>query len=284
MLKISNYSLNYARQLAAGRLTIEDFLSLCRKMGIEGASIHLNNLPEFSTGYLKRIRRAYLDRNLSMSMFTVSTNFGRPRPEHRAEFEKAQQAIRIGMFLGAPILRVFAGSPPDEPGRAEAFERSVEGIRRVVEEAAEAGMPVGLQNHNHGALCRTGEECMRFIKMVNHPNLTFLLDTGQFAGSKGASAEASTPDMRSAEYMESIRITAPAARHVRVKFYNPRPDGSEPYLDYDQIFNILRGVHYEGWLDIVYEPGRGKGDPGEDIGTAMPRIVAFLRSKAQCRA
>jgi sugar phosphate isomerase/epimerase len=283
MLKISNYSLNYSRHIAQGKMTIFDFIALCRRLGIEGASLHLNNLADYSTAYLKQIRRAYLDNNLSMSMFTVTTDFGKPKEAHRAEFDKAQQAIRVGMFLGAPILRVFAGSPPDEAGRAEAFQRSVEGIRRVAEEAAEAGLPVGLQNHNHGALCRTGEECIRFMKLVNHPNLTFLLDTGQFAGSKGASKEPEGA-MKGASYIDSIRMTAPLARHVRVKFYNPDASGSEPWIDYNEVFNIFRGVHYEGWLDIVYEPGKGKGDPGEDIATAMPRIVSFLRSQAQCRA
>jgi len=283
MMKISNYSLNYSKLLASGQMDIFQFLDLCRQLGAEGASLHVRDLPDLSTGYLKRVRRGYLDRGLSMSMFTVSTDFGRARGGPKAEFEKALEAIRVGMFLGAPILRVFAGSPPSEAERAAAFEKSAQGIRKVCEEAAEWGLPVGLQNHNHGALCRTGEECMRFIKLVNHPNLTFLLDTGQFAGSKGASAQPPS-DLKDADFMGSIRMMAPLARHVRVKFYNPAADGSEPWIDYDQVFNILRGVHYEGFLDIVYEPGKKPGDPGEDVKTAMPRIVRFLRSKVQCVA
>jgi hypothetical protein len=65
-----------------------------------------------------------------------------------------------------------------------------------------------------------------------------------------------------------------------VKFYNPRKDGSEPFIDYDQVFAILQSVHYPGFLDIVYEPGVGTTGPGEDARTATPRIVKFLRSKA----
>jgi hypothetical protein len=34
-------------------------------------------------------------------------------------------------------------------------------------------------------------------------------------------------------------------------------------------------VHYPGFLDIVYEPAR---PGGEDVRTALPRIVGFLRS------
>jgi sugar phosphate isomerase/epimerase len=277
MLHISDYSLNYSQQIGAGKMTIFDFLSQCRRLGTDAASIHIRNLPTISTGFLKKVRRAYLDNGLSMSMFTVSTNFGNPRQGERGELEKAFPAIRVGMFLGAPILRVFAGSPKNEADREEAFQRAVDGIRKVVEEAAEWGLPVGLQNHNHGALCRTGAECIRFIKTVNHPNLTMLLDTGQFAGSKGASGE--VPEaLRGEDYMESIRMTASLARHVRMKFYNPRPNGSEPYIDYPEVFDILRGVHYSGIIDIVYEPARHGGGPIEEV---MPRIISYLRKQIQ---
>jgi sugar phosphate isomerase/epimerase len=278
MLKISNYSLNYAKFLAGGQMSILDFLTLCRNLAIEGASLHVQNLPKLSTDYLKTLRRAYLDHGLSMAMFTVSTDFG--RREEARELEKAREAIRAAMFLGAPLLRVFAGSPTSETERGKAFDRAVSGIRKICEEGAQAGMPVGLQNHNHGALCRTGDEVIRFIKNVDHPNLTFVLDTGQWAGSRGASAEAA-PDQRDADFIESIRQTASLARYVRVKFYNPRQDGSEPWIDYDKVFDILQGVHYHGFVDIVYEPGDRRGSPGEDPRTAIPRVVSFLRSKLQ---
>lgn len=277
MIKISDYSLNYSRDIADGKLTIFDFLRQCRKYDLEAASLHIRNLSSISTTYLKTIRRAYLDNGLSMSMFTVSTNFGNPRGGERLEIEKAYNGIRVGMFLGAPILRVFAGSPKDEADREAAFQRAVKSLRAVCEEAAEWGMTVGLQNHNHGALARTGEETLRFIKMVNHPSFTILLDTGQFAGSGGASGEL-PESLKGTDPMESIRMTAPLARHVRVKFYNPRADGSEPYIDYPKVFDILRGVHYGGILDIVYEPNRHGGDP---IGEAMPRIIGYLKKQVQ---
>jgi gluconolactonase len=274
-MKISNYSLNYSSLLAKGQMDLFEFLTLCREMDTDGASLHVNNLPETGTSFLKRLRRAYLDQGLSISMFSVSTNFGRPVDQHEAELAKAREAIRVATFLGAPLLRVFAGSPPTEPERQAAFDRSVASVRRVCVEAAEVGLPIGLQNHNHGALCRTGDDVLRFIKQVDHPNLTFILDSGQFAGSPGASGEAPA-ELRDADYLDSIRKTASIARYVRVKFYAPRADGSEPGIDYDQVFNILRSVHYESFVDIVYEPSRHGGD---DLRTAIPRVVGFLRSK-----
>jgi gluconolactonase len=176
------------------------------------------------------------------------------------------------------LLRVFAGSPPTESDRPKAFDRAAAAVRKLCAEAARDGLPIGLQNHNHGALCRTGEEVVRFLKAVDHPNLVFVLDTGQFAGSRGASGKPPA-ELRGADPLASIRQTASLARYVRAKFYNPRPDGSEPYIDYAKVFDILQGVHYPGFVDIVYEPGVGTGGPGEDPRTAIPRVVRFLRSK-----
>jgi sugar phosphate isomerase/epimerase len=275
MIKISDYSLNYSRQLRSGSLTILDFLRQCRRLGVDAASMHVRDLPDLSRASLKAIRRAYLDNGLGVSMFTVSTNFGNPSDSEKEEFEKAQQAIGVACYLGAPILRVFAGSPKDEQDRPAAFQRAVAAVRKVCDEAAEFGLPVGLQNHNHYHLCRTGDDVLRFQQLVNHPNFTFLLDTGQFAGSKGASGDI-PPDLSHEDPIESIRKTASIASHVRVKFYKPRADGSETYIDYPKVFDILRGVHYDGIIDIVYEPDRYHGD---DIQQAMPRIIEFLRGQ-----
>jgi gluconolactonase len=275
-MKLSNYSLNYAKLIARGELDAIRFLDLCRQLGLEGASLHLRDLKDTSPTALARLRRAYLDGGLSVAMFTVSTNFGVSEDRLEKQMDEAREAIRVAVFLGAPLLRVFPGSPAGEADRAGAFERAAKAMRRLCDEAAQVGLPIGLQNHNHGALCRTGEEVIRFIKTVDHPNLTFVLDCGQFAGSPGASGRP-PKELEKADFVESIRQTASLARHVRVKFYHPRADGSEPGIPYPEILNILRGVHYQSFLDIVYEPGPDPLPADQEVRAAISRVVGYLR-------
>src|SRR5262245_9327310 len=154
-MKISNYSLNYPHLFAKGEMDVFRFLQHCRELGVEGASLHARNLASTELDYLKRVRRAYLDLGLSVSQFTVTTNFGLPVERHEEELRRAREAARVALFLGAPLLRIFAGSPPNEADRPRAFERAAASVRKLCEEAGQAGMPIGLQNHNHGALCRT---------------------------------------------------------------------------------------------------------------------------------
>ena len=270
MWKISNYSLNYSAQISRGEMDVPAFLRLCRQLDLGAASLHMRNLASTETDYLRTIRRAMLDNGLSTAMLGVSPQFGRAKAEHQPEYEKVREAVQVASFLGVPLVRVFAGSPPNEAGRAAAFDRAAAAIHNACEQAAKVGVPIGLQNHNHGALVRTGAEALSFIKKVNHPNFVFILDCGQFAGSPGSSLGNAQP-VPGTDYLESIRMTAPLAKHVRVKFYQPGPDGADELLDYPAIFNILQSVHYSGFLDIVYEPR------GEDISTAMPRIVGYLK-------
>ena len=74
-MKVSNYSLNYSKEISDGRMDVFGFLELCRELGVDGASLHVRNLASTRPEYLKQIRRAYLNNGLSISMFTMSTNF-----------------------------------------------------------------------------------------------------------------------------------------------------------------------------------------------------------------
>ena len=277
-MQVSNYSLSYV-QISQGKMDLFRFLDVCGELGVEGASIHTRSLTSTAKDYLKRIRRAYLDNGLSVSMLTAGGSFAVPEADQEAQFKIVREAIGVAAFLGAPLLRIFAGGPANESDRERAFERAAKGLRQASEEAAKEGVAFGIQNHNHGGLTQTGEDVLRLYKAVGHPNFVFILDTGQWAGSRGAGSPATWPKYAHIDFMNSIRQTAHLASHVRVKFYNPRPDGSEPAIDYDEVFRILRQVGYRGFLDINYEGNRSEVGGQEDALTAIPRAVRFLRSK-----
>jgi sugar phosphate isomerase/epimerase len=110
---------------------------------------------------------------------------------------------------------------------------------------------------------------LAFKKAIDHPNFTLLLDTGHFAGREGPNGP-KIPGKTYEDYYKSIQQVAPLTQFVRVKFYAPDANGREKYIDYNRVMNILRGVHYNGFLGIVYE---GKGDETQDI----PRCARFMR-------
>jgi len=106
-LKLSNYSLNYSALIDRREMDVFGFLGLCRGLGLEGASLHLRDLPDTRLETLARVRRAYLDQGLSVAMATVSTEFGQPPDRLGAELDRARMAIHAAAFFGGPIAQGF---------------------------------------------------------------------------------------------------------------------------------------------------------------------------------
>lgn len=267
MMRLSCLTLSYQNQFRAGKMDIFSFLTTCRAMDLDGADIHINSLKGTDLPHLKEVRRKALDQGLSISCLGVSTEFGRSAENIPQELNKAKEAIQVGMFLGSPLLRVFVGSAPSPDKASEAFQRGVDALRKTAEMGADAGMLIALQNHS--GLTSTGDDMLAFLKAVDHPNFTLLLDTGHFAGREGPNGPKIAGKTYN-DYYHSLEQIAPITRFVRVKFYEPDATGKEKYIDYTRVMNILRGVHYNGFLGIVYE---GKGDATQDV----PRCARYMR-------
>ena len=270
MMRLSCLTLSFNGLFRAGKMDIFGFLSKCRALDLDGVDIHMSSLKDNSLPHLKEVRRRALDMGLSISCLGVSTEYGRSAEAIPAEIDKAKKAIEVGMVLGAPVLRVFVGSAPsEEPAQVKAaFDRGVDALRRTAEIGAEAGMPVALQNHS--GLTSTGDDMLAFYNAVKHPNFTLLLDTGHFTGRLGPRGP-KIPGTNYGDYYRSLEQVAPITQFVRVKFYEPDGAGKETYIDYRRVVNILRGVHYNGFLGIVYEGT-------EDEIAAIPRCVRYMRS------
>jgi len=266
---MSQSTINYQAEFNAGKMDIYNFMDTCRGMDLDGLDIHVGQLKsQTDKAYLKEVRRGCLNRGMPIASICVTTEFGRSADAVPKEIEKARVAMETGMFLGAPILRAFVGSPPTADKREEAFRRGVDALRKVAEIGAELGMPVALQNHS--GLTSTGDDMLRFKSEVNHPNFTLLLDTGHFAGRDGPNGP-KIAGTTYEDYYHSIEQIAPLTQFVRAKVYDMTEDGHEKWIDYNRVFNILRKVNYNGFISMIYE---GK----EDKTKVIPIAIRFLRS------
>jgi len=267
MMRLSCLSLSYQNQFKAGKMDLPAFIKTARSLALDGVDLHMQHLRSFDRIYLKQLRRMCLDNGMSVPSFPVSTEFGRFPERIPGEIEKCRVAMETGLFLGAPLVRVFVGSTPEGGNPEEAFKRGADALRKCAEIGADMGMVVALQNHS--GLTSTGDDMLRFHKAVNHPNFALVLDTGHFTGREGPNG----PKMAGhtyENYYRSLEQVAPLAPFVRVKLYDVESDGRERYIDYKRVAQILQSVHYNGFCCIVYE---GK----EDEMTAIPRGARYLR-------
>src|SRR5262245_35041217 len=126
-------------------------------------------------------------------------------------------------------------------------------LREVAAFAAQAGLRLGLENHNHGAFTQTAADQLRVLEEVGHPALGHLLDTGNYV-----------------DGWPSVERTAPLAMHVHAKFWTVAPDGAEPSIDYPKLVQMLRGRRYDGWVVFEYEAAEAEV-------TGIPRALDYLR-------
>lgn len=267
MMRLSCLSLSYGGEFKAGRMDLPKFITTARGLGFDGVDLHMQHLKSFDRIYLKQLRRLCLDNGMSVPSFPVSTEFGQFPERVNAEIEKCRVGMETGLFLGAPLARVFVGSTPKDGNPEEAFKRGADALRRCAEIGAEIGMVVALQNHS--GLTSTGDDMLRFYKAVNHPNFALVLDTGHFTGRQGPRGPKQEGHTYT-NYYHSLEQVAPLAPFVRVKVYETDQEGREKFIDYKRVFDILRGVHYNGFCSMVYEGT-------EDEMTAIPRAARFLR-------
>lgn len=271
MMRLCCLSLSFRPEFASKQMDDLKFIDLCSMLELDGVDFNMNSLRSQDRDHLKKIKKTCLERGLSIACVGVSNDFGRPPEEQETIQKQVREGIDTAQFLGAPIVRLFAGAVRTGQTREAVWKRTVEGLKQAAAYGEKAGVVVGLQNHNHNNIASTGDDVDRLLREVDHPWCSHILDTGQYLGSLGASG-AKPDDPRKYDVYQSIEKTAPRAVFVRAKLYRLR-SGKEEWLDYERIFKILRGVKFKGFICLVYE-----GWSDMDAMHAVPRGVQFLRS------
>jgi sugar phosphate isomerase/epimerase len=263
-------SLSYKDEFAANKLDLEQFIERAYQLGLDGIDIHTRAFASLDPAYLRSIRMQAFRRGIALSYIGVSSNYGKPQDELAAEVATTKEWIDVAAFMGIPLVRVFAAWIPEGDREEDVWARMMPCLEEVAAHGEEKGVVVGLHNHNHGCVTRTGKDVRRIIEGVDNPYFSHILDTGQYVGSPGASGQRGHEDP-ALNFYGSIEETAPLAVHVRCKIYRIQ-SGVEEWLNYPRIFEILKGVNYNGWLSVVYE-----GQDAEAEATAVPKAVRYLR-------
>ena len=274
MMKLGCMSLSYKDEFGAGKLSLEEFIERAYGLGLDGIDIHTRALTSTEPDYLRSIRMMALKRGIALSYIGVSSNFGKPQEDLEQEVNEAKHWIDVAQFMGIPLVRVFAAWIPEGDTEEAVWARMIPCLQEVAAHGQDKGVVVGLHNHNHGCVTRTGKDVRKIIDQVDNPYFSHILDTGQYVGSPGASGQRGTEDP-ALNFYGSIAETAPLAVHVRCKIYRIQT-GEEAWLNYPRIFEILRQVNFNGWLSVVYE-----GQDVEAEATAVPKAVKYLRRLMQ---
>lgn len=188
-----------------------------------------------SDEFLRKLKAHAFTRGTVISGTAIGNDFtvaaGEPL---EAQITDAQEWIRKSAILGAPHLRIFAGTAKQLGDSAEKMADVCAAVNRCAETAAAEGVFLGIENH--GGI--GSDQLLQIIDRVESNWVGINLDTGNFV---------------SADPYEDIRRCAPFAVNVQLKPTMKTPEGKVVDADFERIAAILKEAKYQGYIALEYE-------------------------------
>lgn len=272
-MKLGCSSWSYHPAFRAGRIDLREWLRVCaEELELDGVELVDLHFPTTDPVYLRDLKKLCTDLQLTISGVAVSNDFG-PDDRRARETQKVQQWCDIAAYLGAPVVRVFAGWLPvhrEEPdqGRIVGLLRRVFGqrqpntrriwsdvtwaLRQCADYAAERGVVLALQNNRSDGIVGTPWQIAQCVNDVGSPWLRLCLDPGDLADRAGIDAALS-------------RVV-----QVHARMRDVADDGSDRRIHWPEILRMLKLARYRGFVHVDYE---GVEEPE----TAVPRAVGYVR-------
>lgn len=257
-LKLSVAAYSYRQLLTAKppKMDMFGFVDLAADLGFDAVEATSYYFPsDADADYFARFKRHAFVQGLDISGTAIGNNFCLPPGEERdKQLELTKRWIDRADAIDAPVIRIFAGGVPKGSNEDEAFKWAVECIEASLVHAAKRGVVLALENH--GGITTRPEQLLKFVEAIDSPYFGINLDTGNFRGG---------------DPYADMALLAPYALNVQVKteVLPAGADKKQP-ADLARIIDILRHVHYSGYVVLEYEAA-------EDPLTAIPRYAWRLR-------
>ena len=257
-LRLSLAAYSMRKYLADGKdskksMDLFDFVDFCYQLGLPGTELTSYYFPEKTDdAYILKLKRHCHLRGVTPSGGAIRNDFCQKDPAKvQQDIEHTKLWTDRYAMLGAPAIRIFAGTQPAGDSWDATVARCVQACRQVCQHAESKGVWMALENH--GGVTTKAEGMLEIIKQVDSPYFGVNFDCGNF---------------RSADPYAELEAIAPYAVNAQLKVDLSR-EGKREDTDLERVLKILRDVGYSGWVALEYEAAE---EPKE----AIPRIIEKL--------
>jgi len=260
-LKPSLNAFSFNDLLTKGNMSLDDLLDFCADTGFEGIDItgyYFKGYPQVpSDEYLFHVKRKAFDLGLEISGTGVRNDFTiADKNKRQGEIELVKKWVEVAAKLGAPVLRIFAGTQKNpELTKQQVTDWMIKDIETCVQYAKQYGVVIGLQNHND--FIQTAEEVNNIIETVNSEWFGLILDTGSY---------------RVHDPYEEIAKSVKHAVNWQIK-EKIFVKGVEVETDIPKVIGIIKASDYKGYLPIET---LGAGDPKVKVPALLEKLKKAL--------
>jgi sugar phosphate isomerase/epimerase len=258
-LSLNAYSFNDA--LLNGGMSLNALFQFAAGTGFSAVDLTAYYIPGYpevpGDELLYEIKRNAFRTGISFSGTGVRNNFTVQDQEALAgEIDLVKQWIVAASKLGAPNIRVFAGSAESSGRSAEDIRNQViDALRECARFGARYGVTVAIQNHYDFLV--SADDIIDIIKRVNFEWFGLMLDIGSIPG----------PD----PYSDIDRLI-PYAFTWQVKEEVRTGSGTSP-ADMKRLMELIRKHHYQGFLPVET---LGEGDPRKKVKALYQKVAEYL--------
>jgi sugar phosphate isomerase/epimerase len=252
------------------KMTVFEWIEMSRSLGAEGLEMYERFFTSHDDAYIDTVATALHDAGYAMPMLCCSPDFTNPDADGRkraVDFEA--QMIRITRRLGGPraCCRVLTGQRYPEVSVEQGIAWVVEAIDQLLPVAREYDIMLGLENHYKDGFWKYPEFAQK--KEVFLQVLEAISDRKHF----GVQYDPSNAIVAGDDPIDLLRrvVDRVVSMHASDRYLVPgtsleelrQSDGTLGYSpnlrhgvtgqglnDYDQIFSILAGAGYNGWVSI----------------------------------
>jgi sugar phosphate isomerase/epimerase len=260
-LKTSLNAFSFNAPLLDGSMIIADMLDFCASAGFEGVDItgyYFKGYPQVPPDeYLFSIKRKAFSLGVEISGTGVRNDFTiADKIKREQEVMLVKNWIEVAAKIGAPVIRIFAGSQKNDGiTQEQVTDWMLKDIETCVEYGKQHGVIVGLQNHND--FIQTADQVIKIIETINSEWFGLILDTGSY---------------RVLDPYEEIAKSIKHTVNWQIKekvFIN----GVEIETDMNKLMSIIKASGYKGYLPIET---LGDGDPKTKIISLLSKLKAVM--------
>lgn len=253
--KISLAQWSLHRALRAGDLDPMDFPAITAKEFGINAVEYVNQFYKGKaqdTKYMGELKTRCEDNGVKSLLIMVDGEgaLGEPDEAKRIKVvENHHKWVEAAHFLGCHSIRVNAGGPGS---REELAANVVDGLGRLSDFAAQAGINVTVENH--GGLSSDGAWLAGVMAQVNKPNCGTLPDFGNFCIKRGPRKEDGSREcLEEYDRYQGMKDLMPYAKAVSAKSHDFDAEGNEIHTDFYKVMDIVLSHGYNGYVGIEYE-------------------------------
>lgn len=234
-------------------MDMEKFIAYCAGHGARGAELTSYFFAPDETDFAK-YRKMAEEKGVVISGTAVGNNFSHPKgsEERPAQIELVHQWIDHAAAMGAPHIRVFAGTHPKGVSPEEAERNAIEALAEVAVRAEEKGIFLGIENHD--SISRS-DRLLRIVRAVDSPHVGVNLDSGNFVAE---------------DVYAEIAAAVPYALNVQIKTQMKGLDGkTKSPADIERVIKIIKDGGYDGFVILEFEE---ETDPYEHVPPLLEKL------------